>query len=76
MNPDDSDLSSLADEDDYQSDNGSEMDGDNEDHEYILAKDKQDEPFPKRIVTTYIPHQAAPSKEARNMPEMVGNWTL
>ncbi|GFY77996.1 hypothetical protein TNIN_214451 [Trichonephila inaurata madagascariensis] len=33
MNPDDSDLSSLSDEDDYQSDNGSEMDGDNEDHD-------------------------------------------
>ncbi|GFR31633.1 hypothetical protein TNCT_704871 [Trichonephila clavata] len=33
MNRDDSDLSSLSDEDDYQSDNGSEMDDDDEDQD-------------------------------------------
>ncbi|GFS63173.1 hypothetical protein TNIN_47941 [Trichonephila inaurata madagascariensis] len=36
-----------------------------------LAKDENDEPPPKRRVTTCIPHQAAHNNEARHMPEMV-----
>ncbi|GFY46644.1 hypothetical protein TNIN_42291 [Trichonephila inaurata madagascariensis] len=38
-----------------------------------LAEDENDEPPPKRRVTTYISHQAAPNNEARHMPEMVGD---
>ncbi|GFR04502.1 DDE_Tnp_1_7 domain-containing protein [Trichonephila clavata] len=40
-----------------------------------LAEDENDEPPPKRRVTTCIPHQAARNKEARHMPEMVGDRT-
>ncbi|GFY63058.1 hypothetical protein TNIN_185911 [Trichonephila inaurata madagascariensis] len=36
MNRDDYDLSSLSEEDDYQSDNGSEMDDDDEDQDVTL----------------------------------------
>ncbi|GFY51493.1 hypothetical protein TNIN_426551 [Trichonephila inaurata madagascariensis] len=35
MNRDDSDLSSLSEEDDYQGDNGSEMDDDDEDQDVM-----------------------------------------
>ncbi|GFS55133.1 DDE_Tnp_1_7 domain-containing protein [Trichonephila inaurata madagascariensis] len=38
-----------------------------------LAEDENDEPPPKRRVTTCIPHQAAHNNEARDMPEMVGD---
>ncbi|XP_035224597.1 uncharacterized protein LOC118197198 [Stegodyphus dumicola] len=40
-----------------------------------LAEDENDEPPPKRRVTTCIPHQAARNNEARHMPEMVGDRT-
>ncbi|GFV21393.1 hypothetical protein TNCV_2371501 [Trichonephila clavipes] len=48
MNRDDSDLSSLAEEDDYQSDNGNEIDNDGEDQDKkpsstpSLAEDEND----------------------------------
>ncbi|GFX68968.1 hypothetical protein TNCV_683271 [Trichonephila clavipes] len=35
-------------------------------------EDENDEPPPKRRVTTCIPHQAAHNNEARYMSEMVG----
>ncbi|GFU32394.1 hypothetical protein TNCV_3611631 [Trichonephila clavipes] len=63
MNRDDSDLTSLSDEDDYQGDNGSEMDNDDEGQD---LKMKNDEPPSKTIC---IPHQAAHTNEARHMPE-------
>ncbi|GFV82715.1 hypothetical protein TNCV_4146831 [Trichonephila clavipes] len=47
MNRDDSDLSSLSDEDDYQGDIGSEMDNDDEDQD--LTEDENDEPPSKRL---------------------------
>ncbi|GFY73806.1 uncharacterized protein TNIN_202741 [Trichonephila inaurata madagascariensis] len=37
------------------------------------AEDENDEPNPKRRVTTCIPCQAAHNNEARHMPEMVGD---
>ncbi|GFY11069.1 uncharacterized protein TNCV_4470551 [Trichonephila clavipes] len=38
-----------------------------------LAEDENDEPLPKRRVTTCIPRQAAHNNEARHMPEIVGD---
>ncbi|GFS61086.1 hypothetical protein TNCV_4955981 [Trichonephila clavipes] len=40
-----------------------------------LVEDKNDEYPPKRRVMTCIPHQAARNKEARYMPQMVGDRT-
>ncbi|GFS42986.1 DDE_Tnp_1_7 domain-containing protein [Trichonephila inaurata madagascariensis] len=37
------------------------------------AEVENDEPPPKRRVTTYIPHQAAHNNETRHMPEIVGD---